>query len=271
VQVIDMTAVAPYAMVTDLVGIAIEGAQTGEGIQPRRMASYFVNQMIGAQIASNVASEVLGNENAFGQPIYRETDNLAEVWGKSFVHYAKGALEPPISAKTRAFFREGEKDPWEIFVGELLGARPQKHSLAEVEYRAFRSVKQLLDDSAQIKSKLVTGRALEPDEVVDTLNEHQDALNKTQRQLSKVMSGLQGMGSARGDVYRSAKNAGFSNQRLSYAEQGLNLRWVPNTQWLRSSFENMTRTGEQDPMDRIKLIRSTLSGVEPVQDVFGDQ
>jgi hypothetical protein len=235
------------------------------------MASYVVNQMIGTQIAANVALEVLGNENAFGQPIYRETDNAAEVFNKSFVHFAKGALEPPISAKFRAFTREGEKDPWEIVVGEFLGARPQKHSLAEVEYRAFRSVKQLLDDSAQIKSKLVTGRALESDVVADTLSEHQDALNKTQRQLAKVMSGLQSMGSTRGAVYRSAKNAGFSNQRLSYAERGENLRWVPNTQWLRSTYENMTRTGEQDPMERIQLIRGTLGGFDPIQDVFGDQ
>ena len=271
VQVIDMTAIAPYAMMTDLVSMSIEGAQTGEGIQPRRMASYVVNQMIGTQIAANVALEVLGNENAFGQPIYRETDNAADVFNKSFVHFAKGALEPPISAKTRAFFREGEKDPWEIVVGEFLGARPQKHSIAEVEYRAFRSVKQLLDDSAQIKSKLVTGRALEPNEVADTLTEHQDALNKTQRQLAKVMSGLQSMGSSRGAVYRSADNAGFSKQRLSYAERGENLRWVPNTQWLRSTYENMTRTGEQDPMERIQLIRGTLGGFDPIQDVFGDQ
>jgi hypothetical protein len=271
VQVIDMTAIAPYAMMTDLVSMSIEGAQTGEGIQPRRMASYVVNQMIGTQIAANVALEVLGNENAFGQPIYRETDNAAEVFGKSFVHFAKGALEPPISAKFRAFTREGEKDPWEIVVGEFLGARPQKHSLAEVEYRAFRSVKQLLDDSAQIKSKLVTGRALEPNEVTDTLIEHQDALNKTQRQLAKVMSGLQSMGSTRGAVYRSADTAGFSKQRLSYAERGENLRWVPNTQWRRSMFNNVTRTGEQDPMERDRLILRTLGEFEPIQDVFGDQ
>jgi hypothetical protein len=33
----------------------------------------------------------------------------------------------------------------------------------------------------------------------------------------------------------------------------------------------MTRTGEQDPQERIKLIRSTLGGFDPIQDVLGDQ
>jgi hypothetical protein len=271
VQVIDMTAITPYAMITDLFGIAKEGAQTGEGLQSRRLASYVASQIIGTQIAANVASEILNNRDAFDQPIYRKTDNAVEAFGKMFGHYAKGAIEPSVVGKFKTATRFGEQDSWEIIVGEFLGARPKDHKLAEIEYRAFRSVKQLLDDSAQIKSKLVTGRALEPDEVVDTLNEHQDALNRTQRQLAKVMGGLQSMGSSRGAVYRSAKNAGFSNQRLSYAERGENLRWVPNTQWLRSSFENMTRTGEQDPQERFKLIRSTLGGFEPIQDVSGDQ
>jgi hypothetical protein len=271
VQVIDMTAITPYAMITDLFGIAKEGAQTGEGLQSRRLASYVASQIIGTQIAANVASEILNNRDAFDQPIYRKTDNAVEAFGKMFGHYAKGAIEPSVVGKFKTATRFGEQDSWEIIVGEFLGARPKDHKLAEIEYRAFRSVKQLLDDSAQIKSKLVTGRALEPDEVVDTLNEHQDALNRTQRQLAKVMGGLQSMGSSRGAVYRSAKNAGFSNQRLSYAERGENLRWVPNTQWLRSSFDNMTRTGEQDPQERFKLIRSTLGGFEPIQDVSGDQ
>jgi hypothetical protein len=124
----------------------------------------------------------------------------------------------------RTATRPREQDTWEIFVGELIGARPKDHKLTEIEYRVFLSVKQLLDDSAQIKSKLVTGRALEPDEVVDTLNAHQDALKKTQRQLAKVMAGLQSMGSARGAVYRSADNAGFSKQRLGYTERGEILR-----------------------------------------------
>jgi hypothetical protein len=271
VQVIDMTAITPYAMITDLFSIAIEGAQTGEGVQSRKIAGYVAGQIIGTQIAANVASEILNNRDAFDQPIYRKTDNAVEAFGKMFGHYAKGAIEPSVVGKFKTATRFGEQDSWEIIVGEFLGARPKDHKLAEIEYRAFRSVKQLLDDSAQIKSKLVTGRALEADEVADTLSEHQDALNRTQRQLAKVMSGLQSMGSSRGAVYRSAKNAGFSNQRLSYAERGENLRWVPNTQWLRSTYENMTRTGEQDPQERIKLIRSTLGGFEPIQDVLGDQ
>jgi hypothetical protein len=271
VQVIDMTAITPYAMITDLFNIAIEGAQTGEGVQSRRIAQYVATQIIGTQIAANVASEILNNRDAFDQPIYRDTDNAAEAFYKMLVHYGKGAVEPSVFGKFRTATRLGEQDSWEIVLGEFLGARPKDHKLSEIEYRAFRSVKQLLDDSAQIKSKLVTGRALESEEVADSLSEHQDALNRTQRQLAKVMGGLQSMGSSRGAVYRSAKNAGFSNQRLSYAERGENLRWVPNTQWLRSTYENMTRTGEQDPQERIRLIRSTLGGFEPIQDVFGDQ
>jgi hypothetical protein len=33
----------------------------------------------------------------------------------------------------------------------------------------------------------------------------------------------------------------------------------------------MTRTGEQDPQERFKLIRSTFGEIDPVQDVVGDQ
>jgi hypothetical protein len=36
-------------------------------------------------------------------------------------------------------------------------------------------------------------------------------------------------------------------------------------------FNNVTRTGEQDPMERDRLILRTLGEFEPIQDVFGDQ
>jgi hypothetical protein len=271
VQVIDMTAITPYSMVTDLYSIAVEGMRTGEGIQSRRLAGYVANQIVGTQIAANVASEILNNRDAFDQPIYRETDNAAEAFLAMMKHYAKGAVEPSVVGKFASATRMGEQDSWEILVGELIGARPKNHKLAEIEYRAFRGVKSLLDDSAQIKSKLVTGRAMEEDDVVENLTEHQDALNKTQRQLSKVVSGLESMGSSRGAIYRSAKNAGFSTQRLTYAENGANLRWVPNDVWLRSVYQNMTRTGEQDPMERINLIRRTLGGMPAVYEVATDQ
>jgi len=79
------------------------------------------------------------------------------------------------------------------------------------------------------------------------------------------------MGSSRGAIYRSAKTAGFSTRRLTYAENGANLRWVPNDVWLCSVYQNMTRTGEQDPMERINLLRRTLGKMPVTYEVATDQ
>ena len=268
VQVIDLTAMTPYAQLTDIFGIAIEGLKSGEGVNSKRIASYVATQLIGTQIAASAASEVLNNRDDFGQTIYNETDNLAEVFYKSFAHYGKGALKPGAYDFYQRATRSGEQNKFEIILGELLGARPRSHKLSEIEYRAFRGVKKMLDDSAQIKSSLVTGRKLDEEEVVDTLLEHQDALNRTQRKLAKTIEGLKSMGSTRGGLFGSGKNAGFSAQRMEFAEQGKNLRWVGNQEWLKGVYQNMTRTGEDDPMNRINLLRRTLLGMPATYDVL---
>ena len=268
VQVIDLTAMTPYAQLTDIFGIAIEGLKSGEGVNSKRIASYVATQLIGTQIAASAASEVLNNRDDFGQTIYNETDNLAEVFYKSFAHYGKGALKPGAYDFYQRATRSGEQNKFEIVLGELLGARPRSHKLSEIEYRAFRGVKKMLDDSAQIKSSLVTGRKLDEEEVVDTLLEHQDALNRTQRKLAKTIEGLKSMGSTRGTLFGSAKTAGFSAQRMEFAEQGKNLRWVGNQEWLKGVYQNMKRTGEDDPMNRINLLRRTLLGMPATYDVL---
>ena len=268
VMVIDMTAITPYAQLTDMGNIILEGIQTGEGPSGRKVASYVVNQLIGMQIAAKTASEIWPqNQNDFGQPIYRENDDAAQVFGKSMLHYMEGAMEPAISAFVRKVTRTGEQDVKEMIVGEFTGARPRIQKLSEIEYRAFRGVKKMLDDSAQIKSSLVTGRKLGDDEVEQTLLEHQEALNRTQRKLAKTIEGLKGLGSTRGSIFGSAKNAGFSAQRVELAEQGRNYRWTPNQAWLKGVYQNMTRTGEDDPMNRINAIRRTLSGQPAVFNV----
>jgi hypothetical protein len=268
VMVIDMTAITPYAQLTDMGNIILEGIQTGEGPSGRKVASYVVNQLIGMQIAAKTASEIWPqNENDFGQPIYRENDNAAEVFGKSMLHYIEGAMEPAISAFVRKVTRTGEQDVKEMIVGEFTGARPRVQKQSEIEYRAFRGVKKMLDDSAQIKASLVTGRKLGDDEVEQTLLEHQEALNRTQRKLAKTIEGLKGLGSTRGSIFSSAKSAGFSAQRVELAEQGRNYRWTPNQAWLKGVYQNMKRTGEDDPMNRINTIRRALSGQPAVFNV----
>jgi hypothetical protein len=268
VQVIDLTAMTPYAQLTDLFNIAIEGLQAGEGVNTKQIAGYVASQLIGTQIAATAADEVLNNRDDFGQPIYNETDNAAEVFGKALGHYASSALKPGVVDFAMRSTRSGEQDKWEIVLGEFLGARPRGHKMAEIEYRAFRGVKKMLDDGSKIKASLITGRKLDEKEVVSTLDEHQEALNRSQRKLAKVMDGLQSMGSTRGSLYGSGKNAGFSAQRLEMAERGANLRWAPNDVWLRSVYQNMTRTGEDDPMNRINLIRRTLAGKSPIYGVL---
>lgn len=268
IQVIDITAMTPYALVTDLFNIAYEGIQAGEGVNVKRMASYVATQIIGTQIAATAADEVLNNRDDFGQPIYNETDSAAEMFGKMLGHYASSAVKPGFWDFGQRAMRSGEQDKWEIVLGEFLGARPRGHKMAEIEYRAFRGVKKMLDDGSKIKASLITGRKLDEDEVVTTLEDHQEALNRSQRKLAKVMQGLQSMGSTRGSLYGSGKNAGFSAQRLEMAERGANLRWVPNDVWLRSVYQNMTRTGEDDPMNRINLIRRTLAKEKPIYGVL---
>jgi hypothetical protein len=262
VQVIDMTAITPYAQLTDLFVITHEGIVNKESDwNAKRTAGYVAQQLIGTQIAATALNEVLNNSDDFGQPVYRDTDNPVEVTGKILAHFGGSALKPAAVDQFMRATRGGEQDRWEIITGELIGARPRNHKMSEIEYRAFRGVKKMLDDSAQIKASLVTGRKIDDDEVVKTLEDHQESLNRTQRKLAKVMQGLQSMGSTRGGLFGSGKNAGFSAQRLALAEKGDNLRWVPNQDWLKGVYQNMKRTGEDDPMNRINLIRRTLSGM----------
>lgn len=108
---------------------------------------------------------------------------------------------------------------------------------------------------------------MDDDKVIEIIDDLQDALNKTQRRIAHVSRGLRSIGSGRGDIYRSAKSAGISPQRIAAAEQGINLRWVPARAWLGNVWQNMNRTAEDDPMNRINLIRVHVSKKPPTYGV----
>lgn len=269
VQVIDITAMTPYSMVTDLFRIGYEGMQAGEGIQSKKIASYIATQIIGTQIAPTTAMEVLTNRDDFGQPIYFEgTDTIPEIFMKSMSHYAKGALKPGVWDFVQRATRTGEQDKWEIVAGELLGARPRGHGLSEVEYRAFRSAKKMLDDSKQIRSKLLTGRAMDPEEEQEIIRDHQEAMDRSQRNLAKVVKGLGKMGSPRSSVFQTSTAAGISKRMVALAERGISPRSTPSPEFLRSIYANMTRAGEEDPMARIKRYRAELEKMSASSNVL---
>lgn len=245
VQVVNLTNITPYAMLTDMVSIIARGASNGN-FDIQGLASYFTGEVVGSNIAFNALDQARRNENEFGDPIVTENDDALQSSLKILGHLGKGIVVPSAYGFLEKATRFGEQDRGIIVAGELTGARPMQHDLSDIERRAMFNVKNQLDESVAILRPIYSNRAVPLDNIPVLVTDHQDSLNKTQTNFTKIIAGLKSLGSNTQSLAKSAKAVGLSQQRLFAAAAGRSLSWRPNGEALNKIRFNKGQGEEQD-------------------------
>ena len=259
VQFVDLSSLMPYSQLTDMGQIIYDGIRTGEGIGTSRLASYVATQLLGTQIASTAVFEAANNEDDFGNPIYVETDTAPVKMGRMFDHLVKSALKPAGFKFAEKVAREGNQQRQEQLLGEIFGGKLTTLDNAEIQRRGFRGLKALQDSAHSTISELTSGRYMDQEQVNDVVNRHQDAVNESQRRLSRFMSSMLDMGSNPDVVMSNASSYRFSKNTIESAMQGYRIPWVGNDKWDETVVRNVLSGKEQDPVERIMMIRQAQS------------
>ena len=249
IQVIDLNNIMPHSVVTGVFSLAIDAARSGRGIPAKEMAAFIKSEVLGSNIAATAVNEWLNNRDDFGRPIYSESDSALEVMGKSFMHVFSGTVNPAIVAKTvgpYGMFRKGEKNRLEMALGELTGTRPQLHELNAVLDRGMRTVKQGLDEAVGVRAPLVSGKALDLDEIPAVFDEQQRKLNANQKKLGDLLSVMKSLGVEESMIFTKARGAGLSNQKVALAMEGQQLRYTPNAQVYQKMDNSIKALGEEE-------------------------
>lgn len=100
---------------------------------------------------------------------------------------------------------------------------------------------------------------MDQEQVDDVSNRHQDAVNESQRRLSRFMSSMLDMGSNPDVVMSNASSYRFSKNTIESAMQGYRIPWVGNDKWDETVVRNVLSGKEQDPVERIMMIRQAQS------------
>jgi len=251
IQVIDMSNILPHSQLTDIVKLGAQGNFKGIG-------EYIAKDLIGTQIAANALFEVSKNQDSFGNPIALQSDNVAQAYGKLFLHAAKSAFAPSILKKTIEVLRYGQQDAGLLVAGELTGARPTIMKKSDIEYRAMSKIRSAMDEDLALLNPIYSAKGFDVGNVGDQVGKYQSATNVTQGRLYDFIQGMKSLGSTEEGLITTGKRARISNQRLGYAIAGENYSWVPNEAAFKKIIENKTRGGEQDPMPLVdELIKVT--------------
>ncbi len=259
VQFVDMSSLMPHSLLTDMGQIIYDSIQTGEGIGTSRLASYVATQLLGTQIAATAVFEAANNEDDFGNPIYVETDPAPVKMGRMFDHLVKSALKPAGFKFYEKVTREGNQQKQEQLLGEIFGGKLTTLDNAEIQRRGFRGLKALQDSAHSTISELTSGRFMDQEQVNDIVNRHQDAVNESQRRLSRFMSSMLDMGSNPDAVMSNASSYRFSKNTIESGMQGYRIPWVGNDKWDETVYRNVLSGKEQDPVERIMMIRQAQS------------
>lgn len=259
VQFVDMSSLMPYSQLTDMGQIIYDSIRTGEGIGASRLASYVSTQLLGTQIAATAVFEAANNEDDFGNPIYVETDTAPVKMGRMFDHLVKSALKPAGFKFYEKVTATGNKQRQEQVLGEIFGGKLTTLDNAEIQRRGFRGLKALQDSAHSVISELTSGRYMDQEQVDDVSNRHQDAVVESQRRLSRFMGSMLDMGSNPDIVTENASVYRFSKNTIESAMQGYRIPWVPNDKWYETVYRNVLSGQQQDPVERIMMIRQAVS------------
>lgn len=259
VQFVDLSSLMPYSQLTDMGQIIYDGIQTGEGIDSSRLANYVATQLLGTQIAATAVYEAANNEDSFGNPLYVETDADNVKMERVFKHLLQSALKPAGYKFYEKVTREGNQQRQEQLLGEIFGGKLTTLDNAEIQRRAFRGLKALQDSAHSIIGEATSGRYMDQEKVDDIVNRHQDAVNESQRRLSRFMGSMLDMGSNPDIVMSNASVFRFSKNTIESSMLGYRIPWVANDKWYETVYRNVLSGKEQDPVERIMMIRQAVS------------
>ena len=265
IQVVDMSYILPHSQLTDAVTIISDGLRTGNGIEASKLAGYVVNDLIGAQIAATSISQVLANKDAMDQPIYVETDSAPTKMLRLLTHYGKAAVVPSAATKLQDTFRTGQQNTKDMVIGEIIGARPKTYTFGEIERRGFKNLKSAQDTSVSLIGALSSSRYMSQEDIDDTVDRHQDAMNQNQARVSKFMRTMKDLGSPESSIAASAKQASFSSDTIQSAYAGYRIAWKPNQEWANKVSANIQQSKEQDPQERIGMV---LNKIKTKPDIY---
>jgi hypothetical protein len=269
-RTIDMTAIMPYAMLTDMVNIIKEGYVSGKGLDAAGVVSYIEQQIIGSQIAATAGAEVINNRDAYGRPIVEESDALHTKAFKKFAHFGKGALLPSVAGKVIAATRKGEQHKDYIIMGEVIGARPFVTPLDKVAAAGFYNLKGQFDSAKRARQVLSGGRYISDEDFVNAMTEAQGYEDKAQASMHKYIGGLRELGLSDRDITLRGASTGISKKRIAEAGAGVNTTWVGNPDWVDRTRVNVESAAEDDTQRRVKLMMDTAREMGPKVNVTGD-
>jgi hypothetical protein len=178
---------------------------------------------------------------------------------RMFKHLLQSALKPAGFKFGEKIAREGNQQRQEQLLGEIFGGKLNTLDNAEIQRRAFRGLKVLQDSAHSTISEATSGRYMDQEKVDDIVNRHQDAVNESQRRLSRFMGSMLSMGSNPDVVMENASVYRFSKNTIESAMQGYRIPWVANDKWYETVYRNVLSGKEQDPVERIMMIRQAAS------------
>jgi hypothetical protein len=239
-------------MAVDLFRLAAKGDVEG-GV------NYLAQDVFGEQIAFSAVTEATQNRNSSGFEIYSEADGTAAKFYKVFTHLRENMFTPSVFLKGRDILREGEQNSKEMFVGELIGARPRVVPLTDVVRKALREAKRQQNSALDLRDALGSKRFLPQDELDDAVINSQKAINNARITLSEVMDTARKMGIPDATIYSMAnKDAQFSKDTIAAADAGLSIGWFPNAAYYANIKRNVDQGKEESGEARVKRIYDSV-------------
>jgi hypothetical protein len=180
-------------------------------------------------------------------------------------HLGKG-IAPSAALTVREIARSGQQDRVERIVGEGMGVRPRLLDVAEVAGKAAWNIKADNDESTRIISRLKSGRYMSKDGflflepgIEDVVTRHQYNMNEVQRRMHNLIHAALNFGVPSDELNRllSGRNSGvgFSRDRIRDAYNGVMPALRPDRAFIASMTANLQRTNEQDPAERLAIMR----------------
>jgi hypothetical protein len=251
-NVINLSNILPHNMAVDLFKLTAKG-DVEAGI------NYLAQDVFGEQIAYAAVMEAKENRNSSGFEIYSEADTTSTKLRKVLTHLTSNILVPSAVPKGMAITRNGEQQGKEMFVGELIGARPRVTPLTDVIKKAMRTAKQQQTDALDLRNVLSGKRKLSQEDLDDAVINSQRAVNNARASLREVMHTAREMGIPDSTIYTMAnKDAQFSKDTIAAADAGYSIGWFPNAAYFATLSRSVQEGKEEDGGERAKRIYDSV-------------
>ena len=222
-QSLDLTYVNPFAMYADAFPRAWEHLSRGD---ESAAVSSFLDTLVSVpfldgQIAFTSLMQAKNNQDAEGDPLWRETESAYSKLSKGISHVFMKAYAPPtlerlskLAASEDASREELFETPYGILFKEFLPFRPYTIDPSQVKYRIM---KDLSDDTNMLEGDLrsiLTGKLMSQDDIEDIALEQIEGNRKIGEVLKRVYTPLRELGVSSDEMEEAMKRM-LTNEQLS--------------------------------------------------------